>query len=66
MKLLIDEEPIPLLPSLVHLVGINGALVMQQVHFRTRISKNIRDGHKWIYKTYEDWTKELRERISKK
>lgn len=29
MKLLIDEEPIPLLPSLVHLVGINGALFMQ-------------------------------------
>ncbi|ARF12979.1 conserved phage C-terminal domain-containing protein [Sporosarcina ureae] len=59
MKLLIDEEPIPLLPSLVHLVGINGALVMQQVHFRSLISKNVRDGHRWIYKTYSDWTKEF-------
>ncbi|PIC80733.1 replication protein [Sporosarcina sp. P18a] len=59
MKLLIDEESIPLLPSLVHLVGINGALFMQQVHFRSLISKNVRDGHRWIHKTYKDWTKEF-------
>ncbi|PIC82827.1 hypothetical protein CSV73_10250 [Sporosarcina sp. P1] len=59
MKLLIEEESIPLLPSLVHLVGINGALFMQQVHFRSLISKNVRDGHRWIYKTYDDWTKEF-------
>ncbi|WP_158231867.1 MULTISPECIES: conserved phage C-terminal domain-containing protein [unclassified Sporosarcina] len=59
MKLLIDEESIPLLPSLVHLVGINGALFMQQVHFRSLVSKNVRDGHRWIHKTYKEWTKEF-------
>ena len=59
MTLLIDEQPIPLLPSLAIKVGINAALFLQQLHYRSLISKNIRDGHKWIYNTYEDWTKEF-------
>ncbi|ARK20345.1 conserved phage C-terminal domain-containing protein [Sporosarcina ureae] len=59
MKLLIEEETIPLLPSLVHEVGINGALFLQQLHFRSLVSKNSKDGHKWVYKTYVDWTKEF-------
>lgn len=59
MTLLIDEQPIPLLPSLATEVGINAALFLQQLHYRSLISNNIRDGHKWIYKTYEDWTKEF-------
>lgn len=59
MSLLTNEQPIPLLPSLAIEVGVNAALFLQQLHYRTLISKNIRDGHRWIYKTYEDWTKEF-------
>ena len=59
MKLLINEEPIPLLPSLAMKVGLNAALFLQQLHYRLNISKNIRDGHKWVFNTYDDWIEEF-------
>ncbi|WP_313235841.1 conserved phage C-terminal domain-containing protein [Sporosarcina ureae] len=59
MKLLINEQPLQLLPSLVHLVGLNEALFLQQLHFRSLISKNVRDGHQWVYKTYDQWLEEF-------
>ncbi|MER1986607.1 MAG: conserved phage C-terminal domain-containing protein [Solibacillus sp.] len=32
---------------------------MQQLHFRLLISTNVRDGHKWIYKTLAEWNEEF-------
>ena len=59
MNLLINESPLQVLPSLAVKIGLNQALVLQQMHYWLRISKNIRDGHKWVYKTLEDWHKEF-------
>ncbi|PIC61545.1 DNA replication protein DnaD, partial [Sporosarcina sp. P12(2017)] len=59
MKLLINEDPIPLLPSLAMKLGLNAALFLQQLHYRLNISKNIRDGHKWVFNTYDDWIEEF-------
>ncbi len=58
MKLLIKESPLQVLPSLAMQVGLNEAMVLQQLHFRSLISTNVRDGHKWVYKTYEEWKNE--------
>ncbi len=55
MKLLISESPLQLIPSLAVKVGLNEAIILQQLHFRSLISNNVRDGHKWVYKTYEEW-----------
>ena len=55
MNLLISEPPLQVLPSLAKRVGLNEAILLQQLHFRSLISSNVRDGHKWIYKTYEEW-----------
>ncbi|QDQ02316.1 DnaD domain protein [Lysinibacillus fusiformis] len=59
MNLLIKESPLQVLPSLAVKIGLNQALVLQQMYYWLRISKNYRDGHKWIYKTLEDWHKEF-------
>ncbi|PIC80017.1 replication protein [Sporosarcina sp. P18a] len=59
MKLLMNEEPIPLLPSLAMKVGLNAALFLQQLHYRLNISKNIREGHKWVFNSYDDWKEEF-------
>lgn len=59
MNLLINESPLQVLPSLAVKFGLNQALVLQQMHYWLRISKNIRDGYKWVYKTLEDWHKEF-------
>lgn len=55
MNLLINEPPLQVLPSLAKRVGLNEAILLQQLHFRSLISNNIRDGHKWVYKTYEEF-----------
>ncbi|WP_158232087.1 conserved phage C-terminal domain-containing protein [Sporosarcina sp. P16b] len=59
MKLLINEQPVQLLPSLVYLVGLNEALFLQQLHFRSLHSKNMHDGHLWVCKTYDQWLEEF-------
>ena len=59
MNLLIKESPLQVLPSLAVKIGLNHALVLQQIHYWLQISKNSRDGHTWVYKTLEDWHKEF-------
>ena len=59
MNLLINESPLQVLPTLAVKYGLNQALVLQQMHYWLRKSKNIREGHKWVYKTLEDWHKEF-------
>jgi len=58
MNLLINESPLQVLPSLAMQVGLNAAILLQQLHFRSLISTNVRDGHKWVYKTYDQWKNE--------
>lgn len=55
MKLLINEAPLQIIPSLALKVGLNEAILLQQLHFRSLISQNKREGYKWVYKTYDDW-----------
>ncbi|MDN4495121.1 hypothetical protein [Ureibacillus aquaedulcis] len=55
MKRLIDESPLLILPSLATKIGLNEAIILQQIHFWNQISKNIREGHTWVYKTVEEW-----------
>ena len=54
-RLLIQENPIFILPSLAKKVGINEAIILQQMHYWLGISKYEREGRKWIYNTYKDW-----------
>ncbi|MGE7917256.1 hypothetical protein [Lysinibacillus xylanilyticus] len=59
MNLLINEPPLQVLPSLAVKVGLNEAIILQQLHFKTLISTHIHDGHKWVYNSYLQWKKEF-------
>ena len=59
MNLLINEPPLQVLPSLAKNIGLNEAIILQQVHFRLLISKHDYDGHKWIYNSYPEWHNEF-------
>ncbi|MDV6378877.1 conserved phage C-terminal domain-containing protein [Sporosarcina sp. GW1-11] len=59
MKLLLDESPYQSLPSLVMKIGMKEALFLQQLHYRSLMSKNIRDGYRWVYNSYEGWRTEF-------
>lgn len=54
-KLLINENPLVLLPSLAVLVGVNQALFLQQVNYWLQTSKHKFDGRKWTYNTVDEW-----------
>ena len=55
MNLLIAENPMIVCPTLAVRIGLHEAVFLQQVHFLTLHSRNIRDGFRWVYNTYEDW-----------
>lgn len=54
-KLLIQSEPLQILPELAAQIGLNEAIVLQQLHFWLQKSKHEHDGRKWIYNTFTEW-----------
>lgn len=60
MGLIISEPPLQVLPSLaVELGSVDEAIILQQVHYWLQRSKNIREGHRWIYNSMADWMKQF-------
>lgn len=57
--LLVDEHPLIVLPTLAKIIGVNEAIVLQQIHFWTtnheRVGINYHDGEYWVYNSYEQW-----------
>ncbi|MCS1384802.1 conserved phage C-terminal domain-containing protein [Lysinibacillus sphaericus] len=59
MNLLINEPPLQVLPSLAAKVGLNEAIVLQQLHYKLLISAHVYDGHKWVFNSYQQWKKDF-------
>lgn len=58
-KFLVGERPIILIPSLAVKLGMKEAIMLQHVHYWLSVSRNVKDGRKWVYNTYEEWKKQL-------
>jgi DnaD/phage-associated family protein len=58
-RLLLDEEPLVISPSLATIVGLNESIVLQQLHYWLERSTHIYEGYKWVYNTYEEWRKQF-------
>jgi len=54
-KLLLDEVPLVVLPKLAVTIGLNEAIVLQQLHFWLRKSKHVIKGRLWIFNTIDQW-----------
>lgn len=60
-KLLINENPLQVLPTLAALIGLNEAIILQQVHYwlniaqKSKDTRKKKDGKWWVYNTYKDW-----------
>ena len=59
-KLLIQENPMMILPSLAEKIGLNQAIVIQQFHYWLVSSKHIIEGRKWIYNSYKGWEQQFK------
>ncbi len=59
-RLLIHESPLQVLPSLAASIGLNEAIVLQQIHFLIGFpDAGIADGMRWITKSLEAWVNEF-------
>lgn len=60
-KLLLDEQPLVLLPQLAVAVGLNEAIVLQQINYWIKLKEKalardcFKNGNYWVYNSYEDW-----------
>ena len=63
-KLLIDENPLILLPSLAKAIGLHEAIIIQQIHYWIehhgpdgKRYGQVEEGKRWIRNTVADWKK---------
>ena len=59
MSLLIAEQPLQLQPKLAVRVGLNEAILVQQIHYWLQRSNHTHDGKKWIYNTHDSWLEQF-------
>ena len=58
-KLLIDEPPLQILPSLAVAIGLNEAVLLQQIHYWLLMRKHEYDGYYWVYNSVPKWAKQF-------
>ncbi|MBD2302883.1 hypothetical protein [Nostoc sp. FACHB-190] len=59
-KLITPESPLLVPPLLAAEIGLEEAVILQQIHYYCQISKHIkRDGRRWFWKTLKDWGETL-------
>ena len=58
-KLLLNESPLIILPSLASKIGLNEAIFTQQLYYWLEKSSTYFDEKKWVYKTVEEWEEEF-------
>lgn len=61
--LLFDSPPLVLQKELVCMVGINEAVILQQIHYWCEVNRkagrNFHDGRYWTYNTFDKWSEEF-------
>lgn len=59
-RLLINENPLQVLPSLaVALKNLNEAVMLQQVQYWLSRSTKVFEGRRWVYNTIEEWNNQF-------
>ena len=63
-RMLINESPLLVLPSLVMRIGLIEGVILQQIHFWLDINSKKKDASKiedryWTYNTYRDWQEQM-------
>ncbi|KKL13422.1 hypothetical protein LCGC14_2525930, partial [marine sediment metagenome] len=54
-KLLINEHPLQTLPTLAKAIGLDKAVILQQIQYWVSTSPHEIKGHQWIYNSYTEW-----------
>ncbi|ECX5785982.1 hypothetical protein F3331_13020 [Listeria monocytogenes] len=57
-NLLINDYPLQVLPALAREIGLNEAIVLQQIHYWLNKKQNLHDGRYWTYRSIQKWQEE--------
>lgn len=57
--MLIQEQPLQVLPGLAVAIGLNEAMFLQQVHYWITSHGKEKEGYVWTYNSYKDWHKQF-------
>jgi hypothetical protein len=57
--LLIDAEPLQVLPALAVAIGLNESIIVQQMHYWLRKREHVIDGVPWVYNSYVQWKRQF-------
>ncbi|PJW18901.1 hypothetical protein [Geobacillus sp. WSUCF-018B] len=58
-KYLFDEPPLVVSPTIAKVIGLNEAIILQQIHYWLDKSQNVRDGHVWVFNSYAKWQEQF-------
>ncbi len=60
-KLVPSSSMLLVLPDLAKKIGLNAAIVLQQVHYwlNPKVNSNVIQGKHWVYNTYEQWQQQF-------
>lgn len=60
-KLLINDRSLVLIPSLAKKIGVNEAIILQQVHYwlEAKKNKNNKNTVIWVYNSYSQWAEQF-------
>lgn len=58
-KLLINEPPLQVLPSLAKRIDINKAIILQQIQYWIVTAGHEHEGQLWIYNSYSEWSRQF-------
>ena len=62
-KLLLDEKPLMVMPKLATKIGLNEAIILQQIHYWNEINEelnnNYKDGYNWTFNSVLQWQEQF-------
>ena len=62
-NLLLDSQPLVVIPELATILGLNEAIILQQVHYwlvnNEKAGRNFEDGYYWTYGSYASWKEQF-------
>jgi hypothetical protein len=62
-KVLSNEQPLMIPPKLASIIGLNEAIILQQIHYWNLLNeesgRNYKDGYYWTFNSYELWKEQF-------
>lgn len=58
-RLLLDEPPLLVMPSLAKAIGLEASIVLQQLHYWSAMARPRDDGRRWVFNTVTQWAEQF-------